>query len=372
MTHRPIARSGSVLNLGRAPSWRRPSTSCVRRAGFTLVELLVVIAIIGVLIALLLPAVQAAREAARRSQCQNNLKQVGLALQIYHDVHKMYPKGSAGGEGALWSYYIMPYFEQANLQNLLTVSTTSDGFNWAHPGPYTPESVANNPSYKNMIACETPINVFQCPSAGFPLGGQYDITGDNWHVAARQPCSYLGSASGYAINQNHRDDDRVPMGSLDGVLFNHSEIGIKDITDGTSNTMLLGEALHDVEIVDRDGGVRREAKLGDRKDHWYIGSDDVDTGSLNPPTGGWDFSEALGSTAVPMNMQNQVTGSGCDDIPGPDCQRLQLSFGSPHPGGMQLAHCDGSVAYLGEDVDLIVWRDLATRANQQPVSASGR
>lgn len=353
-------------------SARKPSV------GFTLVELLVVIAIIGVLVALLLPAIQAAREAARRSQCQNNLKQVALAVQIHHDAFGKFPKGSAGGEGALWSYYIMPYFEQQTLQNLLTVSKTSDGFNWANPGPYSRESILGNPAYVNLIACETPISVFQCPSAGFPQAGQYDISGDNWHVMNRQPSSYIGNASGFWINQNEKDADGVPMGSLDGVLFNHSDIAIKHVTDGTSNTLLVGEALHDVESQENIGGVRRELRTGDRKDHWYIGSDDVDTGSFSPPpgktypTGGWDFSEGLGSTAIPMNMENPTKGQGCEGLSTPDCQRWQLAYGSAHPGGMQLARCDGSVDYLAEGIDPIAYRDLATRANQQPAAATGR
>ena len=120
----------------------------------------------------------------------------------------------------------------------------------------------------------------------------------------------------------------------------------------------------------------RESRTGNRKDHWYIGSDDVDTGSLNKlnpdlSTGGWDFSEAMGSTAMPMNMQNQVP-NGCDGLSDPDCQKLQLAYGSPHPGGMQLSRCDGSVDYLAEDVDAIIWRDLATRADQAPAANTGR
>jgi prepilin-type N-terminal cleavage/methylation domain-containing protein/prepilin-type processing-associated H-X9-DG protein len=341
-------------------------------AGFTLVELLVVIAIIGVLVALLLPAIQAAREAARRAQCQNNLKQLGLALQMHHDTYKKLPRGASGGEGALWSYYIMPFVEATNLQNLLTVSTTSDGFNWAYPGPYTRAQIAGDPNYRNLIACETPVSMFQCPSAGFPANGQYDISSDNWHVANRQPCSYLGNASAYAVNQNHRDANQIPMGSLDGVLFNHSEVAFKHITDGTSNTMLLGEALHDVESQDRLGGASRETKAGNRKDHWYFGSDDVDTGSLIPPTGGSDFSEALGSTAVPMNFQDQYKGQGCTGIADPICQQLQLGFGSAHPGGMQASYCDGSVTYLTDSVDAVVWRDLATRDSAPPPAAGGR
>jgi len=330
-----------------------------------MVELLVVIAIIGILVALLLPAIQAAREAARRSQCMNNLKQIGLSLQMYHDVNKKFPMGSRGGEGSMWSFYIMPYLEASNTQRLATIGKTSDGFNWASPGPYS-EADLQNPSYTNIRLVETKFSVFQCPSAGFPDGGQYDISGDNWHVMHRQPCSYIGNASGLAINQNHKDVDRVPMGTLDGVLFNLSEIAIKDILDGTSNTMLVGEAKHDTVAQDRVGGVHRESRIGDRKDHWYFGSDDIDTGSLNPPTGGWDFSEAMGSTAVPMNYQNQFSQytEGCGSMGRVDCQKVQLAFGSEHPGGMQLVHCDGSVEFLSEGIDLVPWRDLATRDSQ--------
>ncbi len=93
------------------------------RSAFTLVELLVVIAIIGVLVALLLPAVQAAREAARRSQCQNNLKQMGLALQMYHDTYEVFPSASGGGgTGWSWSARILPYFEQSNVRDLIDFS----------------------------------------------------------------------------------------------------------------------------------------------------------------------------------------------------------------------------------------------------------
>jgi len=344
-----------------------------RREGFTLVELLVVIAIIGVLIALLLPAVQAAREAARRSQCVNNLKQIGVASQNYHGVFNHFPYGAVNHEGSLWSYYIMPYMEQSNLKNLLTVAAKDgkimkdatgndiDGFNWAHPGDYTRASIQNNPDYKNLIACETPVPVYQCPSAGFG-GGQYDRTIDGgWVIMSRQPSSYIGSASGLIINQNGNEPEllnrHVKMKKLDGVLFGESDIGLKHILDGSSNTMLVGEAFHDYEDVAQRGGTAEHA-LGNRQDHWYFGSDDVDTGPS------YDLSEALGSTAVPMNFQNQGGSRLCIGAALPDCQKLQLSFGSPHPGGMNLVRCDGSVEFLADGIDPIPWRDLATRDSQ--------
>ena len=169
--------------------------SPLRRA-FTLVELLVVIAIIGVLVALLLPAVQAAREAARRSQCLNNLKQIGLAAQNFHAAKNRFPWGVVLEEGSMWSLHIAPYMEQQSIRNLVTINpfTIKDGkitmetdkYNWAYPSPYTLadlEKLPNFIEYKNLIACETPVSVYQCPSAGY-RGGQFDKSVD-WIVMNR-------------------------------------------------------------------------------------------------------------------------------------------------------------------------------------------
>lgn len=334
---------------------RRTFRRRANRLAFTLVELLVVIAIIGVLVALLLPAVQAAREAARRSQCQNNLKQIGLALQMHHDTYEKFPVGAANGEGSMWTYYIMPFIEQQSGQNIMTVGEDARGnFQWAYPGPYSRDRIEGNPTYLNIVLCETPISSFQCPSVGIPPGGQYDISSDNWHVVNRQPASYIGNGSGCQVNQTSTDIDGRTMGNLDGVLFGMSEIAMKDIIDGTSNTMLVGEALHDVEMQETKGGVSREDGAGDHKDHWYFGSDDVDINN--------DLSECIGSTGVPMNYQNQFKGQDiCSSPRSPDCQRVQLAFSSAHPGGFQMVRCDGSVAYESEDIDVDAWTALGTR-----------
>lgn len=331
-----------------------------RSNGFTLVELLVVIAIIGVLVALLLPAVQAAREAARRSQCLNNLKQIGLSMQMHHDALGQFPVGALGGQGAVWSYYTLPYIEGQNEFDI--ADDGSDGFHWAHNGPYGERQLATE-NFINIRLAEKAFSSYQCPSAGFPSEGQYDISGDNWHVMNRQPSSYIGNASGLVFNQGIKDDKGVPMGTLDGVLFNHSKIAMKHITDGTSNTMLVGEAKHNVAEVDNFGGATRESRNpSNRKDHWMMGSDDIDTGGV---TGGYDYSECMGSTGVPMNYQEGFKQfEKCGDAGVVDCHKIQLSFGSEHPGGMQLVRCDGSVAFLGEDIDEIAWRDLGTRDSQ--------
>jgi prepilin-type N-terminal cleavage/methylation domain-containing protein len=337
--------------------------------GFTLVELLVVIAIIGVLVALLLPAIQAAREAARRSQCLNNLRQLGLACQNYHDTKNQLPWGTVNEEGSIWSFYTMPFIEQTNIQKLVKLGSkngqlTDDGLQWAHPGPYSRDQVANNPEFANLVVCETPISVYQCPSMGF--SGIYDISQDSWHVANRQPSSYIGCASGIVTNQNGTEpnalNQHVKMKGLDGVLFGVSEIAFKQITDGLSNTMLIGEAMPDLAKLTRVGGSQPESSVGNRKDHWYYGSDDVDTGPS------YDLSEALGSTGVAMNLQNQAIGTDpCALGTSAACQALQLSFGSIHPGGMNMVRCDASASFVDEGIDEAAWRELGTRDSQVTV-----
>ena len=346
-----------------------PSRSA--RSAFTLVELLVVIAIIGILVALLLPAVQAAREAARRSSCQNNLKQIGLATHLYVDSYKQLPMGVRSAEGAFWSYWIMPYIEEGTTRTTMLVHDegTAPTAQWANPGPYAPGSLAGG-TYRNVIACETQVPTFQCPSAN--LRAQLDISTDDWWVMQRQPCSYLGNASGLAVNQNTPDDDGYLLGSMDGVLFGRSEIRLAQIEDGTSHTLLIGEALHDSEAQEvMAGRTIGEDDSGNKKDHWYFGGDDPDV-SRGANRQGLDASEAVGSTGVPINHQNNFQGQDvCSSPTHPDCQKMQLSFSSAHPGGVQGVLCDGSVTFWTEDIEPEAWRDLGTRASQLPASTGG-
>jgi prepilin-type N-terminal cleavage/methylation domain-containing protein len=329
----------------------------VHSAAFTLVELLVVIAIIGVLVALLLPAVQAAREAARRSQCQNNLKQIGLALQMHHDAKKLFPAGAAAGEGSLWSYYILPYHEQGNSYALTTIKEEDQ---WAYQGAYTRDQIAGDPIYRNIVLCETVFPLYRCPSAALPEH-QFDYSTFNWNVVDRVPGSYLGSASGMLVDQNRVDVNNTPMGTLDGVLFANSKTGIKDVLDGTSNTLLVGEAMHDAKAVDNSS--RRELATGGRCDHWYIGSDDAD--GYGGPDQARDLSESLGSTGVAPNFQEKYWGAEfCGGGDAPECQKQQLSFGSAHSGGLEALKCDGSVDFVIDAIEPLVWRNFATRDSQ--------
>lgn len=349
---RSAVRCGSIFRSTEG-KWR----------AFTLVELLVVIAIIGVLVALLLPAVQAAREAARRSQCQNNLKQLGLALQMYHDARKTFPVGAASGEGSMWTYYILPFIEEANAAALMNVAESGPkNFQWAYNGPYTPAQITS-PEYRNIVLCERPFPFLRCPSAGLPEH-QFNSSSHSWVVMRRSPASYLGCASGLLIDQNLRDGDQIKMGSADGILFPLSKIGMKHIIDGTSNTVIVGEALHDSAAVEKFGA-QAESALGNIKDHWPLGSDDLD--GTGGPEMARDPSEGLGSTAVPINYQNGFLAfERCQGMSGVDCQKMQLAFSSNHSGVVNILRADGSTATTEEGIDAIVWRDLGTRDGQLP------
>jgi prepilin-type N-terminal cleavage/methylation domain-containing protein len=314
------------------------------RRGFTLVELLVVVAIIGVLIALLLPAVQAAREAARRTQCTNNLKQIGLAVLMYQDRAKVFPMGAYDEQGAGWTCYILPQIEQQNLYDTLQFIESNEG-QWAHPSNVIPESVrATRP---NMRATETVIPSYRCPSAAVAEHVYY-ISSDEWYTLRRVPGCYLASASGLTDNQN-----KSQMRRLDGVIFTNSGVKLQDVTDGLSNTMLAGETLPD----DTPSAVR-EPHQGTNADHWYIGSDDIDIGD--------DYSEFLGSTKVRMNIFLDKLRT--DEVPAADgVQAMQLSYGSNHSGGCQIVLGDGSVRFVSESVDRTTWSNLGNREDEQPL-----
>jgi prepilin-type N-terminal cleavage/methylation domain-containing protein len=189
-----------------------------RHSGFTLIELLVVIAIIAILVALLLPAVQQAREAARRTQCKNNLKQLGLALHNYHDAYKMFPAGhmESGWDGPSyrhqfsWLTYMLPYIDQSNVYSLIDFSQID-----------LSTSAHQNPVF--MPAGTVDVATFICPS---------DPTGRNNEEWA--PTNYLGNQGTLCQSRNKEGN---------GVFGHNSWIRIRDITDGTSQTIAAAEIL---------------------------------------------------------------------------------------------------------------------------------
>lgn len=297
-----------------------------RFAAFTLVELLVVIAIIGILVGLLLPAVQAAREAARRIQCTNNLHQIGIALNSYHDSHRRFPSGYVIPTRLMWNGSLLPQIEQTNLFN-----TIQFGQPWEVP---------NTP---NGRVCETYISTYRCPSSDAPERAP-NIT----PLANRVPNSYLGVASGTATSESGFVPQNIGQPNQDGLMFLASTNRMANVTDGTSNSFAVGEALFRPQI----SGPDLFNSVFQIVDHWYIGSDNQVPFSLNPPLY-QEFSESLGSTGVPMNAINDPTLL---------IDQRELCFSSLHTGGCLFVFVDGHVQFVSQTIDRQIYSGLGTIA----------
>ncbi len=292
------------------------------KAGFTLVELLVVIAIIAILVGLLLPAVQAAREAARRLQCSNNFHQLGIALHNYHDVHRNFPSGIVEPNYVMWSGSLLPFLEQGNLFQTLDFSKR-----WEYPGT------------ANAQACTTLLSVYRCPSSDAEE-----------HVAVqgirdRVPSCYLAVASGTATRESGESSDHLGLRKQNGLMFLNSSTKIAQVLDGTSNSLAVGEALFrpDVQGPDLSGVIQII-------DHWYIGSDGF--GRRNNQPGLVEVSEALGSTGVALNGLN--LNSFIDE--------KEISFTSLHTGGCLFVFADAHVQFLSNSIDRRLYSALGTIA----------
>ena len=289
-----------------------------RTRGFTLIELLVVIAIIAILIALLLPAVQQAREAARRTQCKNNLKQIGLALHNYHDTHRVFPPGwiavnefgvpsaHEGTSGAGWGVGILPYMEQNNIYQL---------FN-----PLLPlTDAANKPFLRSQI------QGYKCPSDPQPNFFAIVEEGGGAVLAELPSANYIGCFGPESLDDCELSPGNLPVmadGTCKGggTFYHNSSVRIAWITDGTSNTFMVGER-------------KTRADLD-----WHTS---------------WPGMIAEGEEAF-----QRVCGSA-DHVPNDPLHHFD-DFSSVHTGGAQFCLGDGSVRFISENMDKGVYRGLAT------------
>lgn len=309
------------------------------RYAFTLVELLVVIAIIGILIALLLPAVQQAREAARRIQCQNNLKQLGLAMHNYHDTHKRFPLISSSSTGFSAQAQILPFIEQGNLHDLIDFSEPL----MLGSGP----SVTLNPVHSGIQ--DRPLEMFLCPSdSGDPL--YYDGT-DTW--AGTNYMVNVGSGTG--LNYCEGCDPN-------GLFWRGSNTAFRDITDGTSHTILMAETLFGgrdqvstTVLTDPQRQIKRVSggapgsKTAEEIDATSAsGYSGVRAGSWIRTTG---YHITINGFYPPNSHKPDATHHGY----------IVSSSRSNHPGGTQAVLADGSVSFVTETVDLSTWRALFSR-----------
>ncbi len=311
----------------------------VRTSGFTLVELLVVIAIIGILVAMLLPAVQSSREAARKLQCSNNLKQLGVAMHSYHVAHNNLPYCARHWSQGGWPKFTLPYLEESGIAQ-----------RWDESRGYHQEP--------NLSLCRLQIPVHICPSdtktrsswGGIP----YEMANFNYAVN-------LGNTSVYRVSPlNGVTYHEAPFYYEESPTAEVKTVNFSDITDGTSNTVMLAEIRQAPDLLATDATHKDLRGLV-----WYGHQSGITT-------------HEAPNTAVPDYVQNGWCPKPVDaaDIGMPCANQSGHSTGatpknlfarSTHSGGVQVALCDGSVRFVLDSIDLTTWRNLGSSKDGKPL-----
>ena len=326
---------------------RSTSRRAALNRGFTLIELLVVIAIIAILIALLLPAVQQAREAARRTQCKNNMKQLGLAAMNYESTYGNLPGGSysatgvanncpnfygktaTGGYPENYSCFVrmLPFFDQAPLYNSINMSLCSgDPANLFLSGVQVPGLLC--PTDTNT----TPSQLAAPNALGSPAGWNFNLSSASLALLASGSTgtqafsSYAGNAGTFTFGFSNLMDPRV-LAQYSGTIFNDSAVTIAQITDGTSNTFLIGE--HSKALM-----LKLDTSYGVSDNSWQSGR----------------YYDTLFSTMYQLNLGFGNAYQGIENVTD-DSYYIATDAGSLHVGGAHFAMCDGSVRFISNSIN---------------------
>ncbi|HUY90509.1 MAG TPA: DUF1559 domain-containing protein [Pirellulales bacterium] len=341
-----------------------PATHKKGMRGFTLVELLVVIAIIGILIALLLPAVQAAREAARRSQCSNNLRQMGLALQNYHDLHNVFPPAKIGSGSMAYQYpayeswrnvvtnttgflLLLPQLEQQPLYQLYNFNYPSSLSSWDSGGK--PLAGGATTSVYNEQVYSKQLPVYTCPSDTTPAyvrTYQPNNVGSPYEMNQAAGGNYLFATGAYT---DYNTPWQLNVGSyLDlGPFGNDGAARIADIKDGTSNTIAMGES--------KQGVTGKTSYV--YGPWWGNGTHTCCHGRTSRSVALATIKYGTSTLVVPAGMGYSAINF---DLTGTYGLQRQYAwqFGSYHPAGAQFVMCDGSTRFISENIDyynIFVW-----------------
>jgi prepilin-type N-terminal cleavage/methylation domain-containing protein/prepilin-type processing-associated H-X9-DG protein len=316
-----------------------------QRFGFTLIELLVVIAIIAILIGLLVPAVQKVREAAARTQCLNNLKQIGVAMHNFHDQNKKLPPQTAKNANSCcygtWQMAILPYIEQGTLWN-----------GYVNFGG----TAATGPTYEqkqNLLVTSVQLTVFTCPSdtPNAPKSGTYN--GQTYKITQHNYLVNVGNID-YAQGGDGKLPDQPAGLTFGGAPFaRNTQFRLTDITDGTSNTLMAAE------INQGQGQDFRGLTW------WAEGSGFTTYRTPNSP--GFDYiSNGNGAPGcVPTSVEPR--NADCQSFKTPDWNVFTAR--SRHPGGVNVVLCDGSSRFVGNDIAWATWQALGTSQGGEVVDA---
>ena len=315
------------------------------RVGFTLVELLTVIAIISLLVAILLPAIQSAREAARRMSCQNKLRQIGVALHNFDTAQGYFPPGRGAPFPRIFSAhtFLLPYCEE-------TVGNSVDLT--SPPTTFSLSSGKILDGTPNRHAAQTSIPLFSCPSD--PIDG-------------RVPGSVFGGTN-YAANAGSGIVEFGSLNDSDGVFYNGSTVSYRDMIDGASHTVAFSERTLGTGLPPDKEAVRDATgciwEISDTSDPTVQTCSSRQNGAWYSERGAKWIIGNYGNT-----LYNHYYGPNADES---DCMNITQRFGlmsarSNHANGVSILRCDGSVEFVSDEIEISVWRALATRAGQDRV-----